>query len=97
MPRVLGLLESAEKPAGGRRHPLGGARLPRLCSTCCGACPFLQACGCLGIGIVNGYEYLDFLDRSFDPSLYDLPAIKQAYVAADFIGISAYIPVARAQ
>ena len=56
-----------------------------------------QACGCLGIGIVDGYEYLDSLDKSFDPSLYDLPAIKQAYAAADFIGISAYIPATSAQ
>jgi hypothetical protein len=54
----------------------------------------LKACGCEYIGIVDAYEYLAALKSTFDPSKYpDLPAVKELYKTADFLGISAYIPV----
>jgi hypothetical protein len=53
-----------------------------------------KACGCLGIGIIDGNEYLRFLKANFDPNQYPqgLPAIRSAFEAADFIAISAYVP-----
>ena len=54
----------------------------------------LKACGCEFVGIVDAYEYLDALEQNFDESKYpNLGAIKDAYRAADYIGISAYIPM----
>ena len=54
-----------------------------------------KACGCIGLEIVNGYKYLKFLKTAFDPTIYPqgLEAIKDAYMAADFISISAYVPM----
>ena len=53
-----------------------------------------KACGCEYIGIVDAYEYLGNLTATFDPSRYpNLPAVKQVYQAADFLAISAYIPM----
>lgn len=54
----------------------------------------LKACGCQYVGIVDAYEYLGNLSATFDPSIYpDIPSVKKAYLAADFLGISAYIPM----
>lgn len=54
----------------------------------------LKACGCEYVGIVDAYKYLDALNATFDASKYpDLPAVKQLYKTADFIGISAYTPM----
>lgn len=53
----------------------------------------LKSCGCEYIGIVDAYEYLTKLESTFNASEYDLPAIKAAYMAADYVGISAYIPM----
>jgi hypothetical protein len=55
-----------------------------------------KACGCIGVGIVDAREYLRFLaNGGFDPELYPqgLEAIKNAYLAADYISISAYVPM----
>ena len=53
----------------------------------------LKLCGCEYIGIVNAYQYLAKLNSTFDPSIYNLTAIKDVLGAADYIGISAYIPM----
>lgn len=54
-----------------------------------------KACGCLGLEIVNGREYLKFLETAFDPDLYPqgLEAIKKAFTEGDYISISAYVPM----
>jgi hypothetical protein len=44
---------------------------------------------------VDGNVYLDYLDSAFNPAIYDLPAIKAAYLEADFLGVSAYVPMPR--
>ena len=60
--------------------------------------PAAQICGCWGSGIVDGVDYLTYLDSSFDASIYpSIPAIKNAFRAADFVGISAYIPTGSPQ
>lgn len=54
----------------------------------------LKACGCVFVGIVDAYEYLRNLTETFDPSIYpNIPAVKSVYLTADFLGISAYIPM----
>ena len=54
----------------------------------------VKACGCEYVGIVDAYEYLGNLTATFNPSIYpNISAIKSTYLAADFIGISAYIPM----
>lgn len=53
----------------------------------------LKACGCRLIGILDADQYLDALEKSLDTSMLDLSAIKDTYMAADFLGVSAYIAV----
>lgn len=53
-----------------------------------------KACGCEYIGIVDGNQYLGNLSATFDAGRYpDLPGVKAAYEAADFLSVSAYVPM----
>ncbi|KDD73735.1 hypothetical protein H632_c1882p0, partial [Helicosporidium sp. ATCC 50920] len=54
-----------------------------------------KLCGCIGVEIVDGDEYLRFLQANFDQyaSIFDMHAIRDAFQAYDFVGVSAYVPM----
>lgn len=55
----------------------------------------LKLCGCIGVGIIDGNEYLDFLSTSFSDDIYPqgTEAIRSTLKEADFVSISAYVPM----
>jgi hypothetical protein len=78
-------MESARRDAGTEGPTLVGL----------GANNF-KACGCIGVGIVEAWEYLDyFKTQGFDASIYPqgMDAIRDAFLAGDYISISAYMPM----
>jgi hypothetical protein len=55
-----------------------------------------KICGCFEVGYVGNYrEFLRALDTEFDPvgAGIDLEALSTLYLVADYLGISAYIPI----
>lgn len=55
----------------------------------------LKLCGCIGVGIVDAREYLQFLSKEFSEDIYPqgTEAIRNTLKSADFISISAYVPM----